>query len=181
MRRFSAAVSCSLFLAACNDAGPPPAVPSTTATAPVTTVVIDAGAPATTAASGEVPPPPPATPPTASSASPAGDANADFFSCGADSDCAAVAKVGCCQNGYLEAVNKQSASAYRASFVCDKKRPICPMYRIADKRLPVCESTSHKCEMLAPDQFTCSGGGPNVHACASGSKCDASGHCAASP
>jgi hypothetical protein len=183
MRRFSAALSCSLLLAACNDAGLPPAAPPTMAAAPVTTVVLDAGAAATTAASAEVPTPAPTAPPAASSASAnaGGDANPDFFACNTDSDCTAVAKVGCCQNGYLEAVNKQSASAYRASFVCGQKRPICPMYRITDKRLPVCGSTSHKCELLRPDQFTCSGSGPSVHACASGLTCDAGGHCTPAP
>lgn len=176
MSRFGALVPCSLitFAVACNDAGPPPVAPATMAAAPVTTVVIDAGP--TTGAS------PTPTPVTAGSGAGAGgDGGVDFYACAADSDCTAVAKVGCCQNGFLEGVNKKFADAYRASFVCEKKRPICPMYRIVDKRQPICGTTSHRCELLQPDQITCNGSGPDVHACANGSQCDSGGHCTPTP
>jgi hypothetical protein len=153
------------------------------AAAPVTTVVVDAGA-MTAASTADAATPPPAPVGSASgqgNASTGADAGPDFYSCATDSDCTAVAKVGCCQNGFLEAVNKQSAEAYRASFVCDKKRPICPMYRILDKRVPLCESSTHRCELVQPEQIGCGGTGPNVHACAAGYKCDAAGHCVATP
>jgi hypothetical protein len=182
LRRFFAVLPCSLLVvAACNDAGPPPVAPATMAAAPVTTVVLDAGPAIAVTSDASALPAAPSASPAPSSPAASTDNGPDFFSCTADADCTAVAKVGCCQNGFLEAVNTQSANAYRASFVCGQKRPICPMYRIADKRLPVCGATSHKCEMLQPDKFTCSGGGANVHACATGFQCDSGGHCARTP
>jgi hypothetical protein len=174
MRSLAAVLSLSLVLAAvaCNDAGPPPVAPAT-ATAPVTTVLVDAGP--MTATSSVAESDPPATP-----ASP-GDGGGDFYSCGVDSDCVAVPKVGCCPNGSMEAVNKQSVDAYRASFVCGKTRHICPMYRLLERRRPLCGNASHRCEMVPPDQVVCNGTGPNVHACLTGTQCDSTGHCAPSP
>jgi hypothetical protein len=180
MRRLVAGISSSLVIAivGCNDAGPPPAAPATapaTAAAPVTTVFVDSG-PVTAVASTD-PPPTPVAPATATP----GDSGADFYSCTVDSDCIAVPRVGCCPTGHKEAVNKQSADTYKNSFVCEKTRRICPMYRILDRRQPVCGTTSHKCELMMPDQIACSGAGPDVHACPTGFRCDANGHCASNP
>jgi len=158
-------------IAGCNDGGPPPTSPAPIAADPVTTVVVDGGpmTSATTAVAAEDPPANPAS---------SGDGGADFASCSVDSDCVAVARVGCCKNGWKEAVNKQSVGAYNASFVCEKKRRICPQYRIVDRREAVCASDPHKCQMVAPAQITCSGSGPSAHACPSGTQCDGTGHCA---
>jgi hypothetical protein len=70
-----------------------------------------------------------------------------FLACSADADCVAVRKNGCCNNGYKEAVNASSVAAYEASFVCPDPHPICPMFRIRDDRVPVC-NTSHQCELI---------------------------------
>jgi hypothetical protein len=169
-------------LVACNDAGPPPADPTTVATTapppPVTTVVVDAGAATETPAPAPAPTvaeptPPPAPAPTLP------DGGVDLFACGGDSDCVAVPKAGCCPTGHLEAVNSKSVDAYKASVVCTGKgrHRLCPMYRVLDKRIAICASGSHKCEMAPPDKVTCSGTGPDVHACPTGATCDASGHC----
>jgi hypothetical protein len=174
--RFAALASWSFVMAAvaCNDGGPPPAAPTSVA-APITTVVIDAGAMAAT--SGVASSEPPATPATAAS----GDGGADYYSCSVDADCVAVDKASCCPNGWLEAVNKQSVDAYKASITCGKGRRICPMYRVMDKRVPLCGSSSHRCEMVQPEQIACGGTGPTVHACPSGAQCDGTGHCAGKP
>jgi hypothetical protein len=68
--------------------------------------------------------------------------------CAADSDCVAVPRNGCCNNGYKEAVNAASVAAYQASFVCPEPHPICPMFRIRDDRVPVCNVTTHLCELV---------------------------------
>jgi hypothetical protein len=176
MSRIGALLSCGLvaILGAC-DKGPPAtsaASPAQIGAEPVTQVVIDGGATAS-AAPTEVAAedsPDPATPT---------DGGPSFTSCSVDSDCVAVARVGCCKNGWMTSVNKQSVDAYNASFVCEKKRRICPQYRIVDRRQPICVNESHTCQMLAPTQVTCGGGGPNPHKCGAGTRCDATGHCAA--
>jgi len=93
----------------------------------------------------------------------------DFYSCASDSDCIAVPRVGCCFNGGMEAVNKSSADAYKASFTCDKPNPICPQYRRIDRRQPEC-SDAKRCEMVKIDAIVC---GAN-HQCPQGSTCQAS-------
>jgi hypothetical protein len=103
-------------------------------------------------------------------ASPA-DAAADFYTCAADNDCIAVAKVGCCNNGYKEAVNKQSASAYKLSFTCPNPNQICPHYVVNDTRVPECNSGTRRCEMVAIDQIKCGGFIKNQHACPDGYHC----------
>ena len=162
---------------ACTDSGPPPASPS-----PTTTVVAPASPPPPVAAAAPTDTPPPATSVAASDPPPAPasvvDAGPDFFSCSADSDCVAVQTAGCCPTGRKEAVNKQSTDAYAASVPCEKKHRICPMYRVLDRRVPVCGNTSHKCEMVQPNEIPC-GSGAGGRACPSGSTCDANGHCAA--
>ena len=123
-----ASCCCTALLSAsraCNDGTPPPATPPTIA------VTLEAGA-ATNATGGGVAavaasnPPASAMPPAAS----AGDAGADFYSVGVDSDCVAVPKATCCPNGSLEAVNKQSVEAYRSSLVCERRHRICPQFRV---------------------------------------------------
>jgi hypothetical protein len=123
---------------------PPPAPPP-----PVTTVVMDAGA-------APAPAPLPVavaegTPPAAEAkATPATPAAGDYFSCKADADCVAVPKNGCCHNGYHEAVNKQSVDAYKASFTCEKKRPICPQFMIKETKVARCDTAASKCVMAQP-------------------------------
>jgi hypothetical protein len=180
MRRLRAGIVLLSAATACNSSGAPPSAP-TGAAAPVTTVALEGGPVASVAAAD-----PPASPTSsASAASPSGASNAtgpsdgggDFYACNVDSDCVAVPKVGCCPTGHQEAVNKQSVSSYESSFVCEMKRRICPMYRILDKRQPLCGSTSHKCEMVSPEQIACGGTGSSSHACLGGFRCDSGGHC----
>lgn len=124
---------------------PPPPPPP----APTTTVVVDgSSAPPPPVAQPVTPPPAPAPAPVASTPDPApAPAPGDFYSCTADADCVAVPKVGCCHNGHLEAVNQQSRDAYKNSFTCEKKHPICPQYIVKDTRVAKCDATAHKCEM----------------------------------
>jgi hypothetical protein len=110
----------------------------------------------------------------------------DFYSCTRDSDCVAVPKVGCCHNGYLEAVNANRADAYESSFVCDQTAPICPNFYIKDARVAECSNVSHKCEMIDPSAIQCKGFYANAHECPTGYACqlkpqmpDIPGHCAA--
>jgi hypothetical protein len=66
--------------------------------------------------------------------------------CKADSDCVAVDKVGCCPNGWKEAVNKHHVAAYEHSFKCPQAHPVCPLYVINDTRNVEC--VSDKCAMV---------------------------------
>ena len=116
----------SSFVFACNATGPGP-------TPPITSAMLDAGGDAHEMA----------------------DAATDgqtgvFFTCNVDSDCVAVPKNSCCDNGFTEAVNRASADAYKASFTCTAKQ-VCPMFRIVDSRVAHCAPDTHKCELIRPD------------------------------
>jgi hypothetical protein len=75
-------------------------------------------------------------------------APARFRSCSNDSDCIAVPRVGCCHNGWKEAVAVSQKDAYAASFVCPDAHPICAMILVRDTRVPRCEPSSHLCELI---------------------------------
>jgi hypothetical protein len=85
----------------------------------------------------------------ATAATPDADAGAAtaFQACQGDSDCVAVPRVGCCHNGWKEAVNVAQKDAYAASFTC-QTRPLCPMYIIRDTRIPRCDLNTHLCGMV---------------------------------
>jgi len=91
--------------------------------------------------------------PTSATSAPAASLDADagaataFQACQADSDCVAVPRVGCCHNGWKEAVNVAQKDAYAASFTC-QTRPLCPMYIIRDMRVPRCDLHTHLCGMV---------------------------------
>ena len=108
----------------------------------------------------------------------------DFYSCNTDTDCVAVPRVGCCHNGWEEAVNRHHVTAYEHSFTCSHPQ-ICPMYMVDDTRQPECNLSTGKCEMVAIDDISCGGFTMNPHACPSGYDCvmnkpyvpDMPGHC----
>ncbi len=79
-----------------------------------------------------------------------GGTSAQFRACRADSDCVAVPRVGCCNNGWMEAVAATQTDAYAKSFTCPQPRPICPMYRIHEMRVPRCDPASQLCVMVQP-------------------------------
>jgi hypothetical protein len=72
-----------------------------------------------------------------------------FQACQSDSDCVAVPRVGCCNNGWKEAVNVSQQDAYAASFTCTQRHP-CPMYIVRDMRVPRCDTSTHLCAMVRP-------------------------------
>jgi hypothetical protein len=80
-----------------------------------------------------------------------GGASAQFRACQVDSDCVAVQRVGCCHNGWLEAVATSQQGAYTHSFVCPKPHP-CPMYVVRDTRVPKCDADTHLCTMVRTQQ-----------------------------
>jgi hypothetical protein len=80
-----------------------------------------------------------------------GDAGAAarFRACSADVDCVAVPRVGCCHNGWNEAVAVTQKDAYAASFVCPEAHPICAMFLVRDTRVPQCDGATHLCGLVA--------------------------------
>lgn len=67
--------------------------------------------------------------------------------CNVDADCTAVPRGGCCQNGWLEAVNTHHVKAYENATKCTlNPRPMCPMYMVHDTRIAVCQAK--QCKMV---------------------------------
>lgn len=138
------AVGALAALAACTKTSDNP---------PMVTAPVGSGAP-------QAAPPPPvaSTPPASSDESmmgpgPGGDdaadaGNAQYRACQQDGDCTAVPRVGCCNNGWLEAVNIGQKDAYAKSFTCPTPRPMCPMYMVHDTRTPRCDPGTHLCTMV---------------------------------
>jgi hypothetical protein len=77
-------------------------------------------------------------------------------SCRTDDDCTAVAKGGCCNNGWLFAVNVHKVKQYEDATKCTANpRPMCPLYIVHDTRVPAC--VANTCEMVAADASTDAG------------------------
>lgn len=95
----------------------------------------------------------------------------DYYACTTDSDCVAVPRVGCCDNGWMESVNKHHVRSYEHSFTCPQSNPICPLYIVDDTRQPECNLGTGKCEMVAIDDIACGGFTINPHHCPAGYDC----------
>lgn len=96
--------------------------------------------------------------------------------CSVDADCTAVPRGGCCSNGWMEAVNKHHVVAYEHATACKlNPPPMCPMYMVHDTRVPECNTSTKKCEMVAPEDIQCGGFMMNSHACPDGYSCDHTG------
>lgn len=93
------------------------------------------------------------------------------FSCAVDSDCLAVAQAGCCDNGYLAAVNKTRSEDYDVLYACTETAPICAQYKINDTRVAQCDFTSDKCVMIQPGDIACGASTKPNHGCPTGWSC----------
>jgi len=103
-------------------------------------------------------------------------AAAQYRACTLDSECVAVDKVGCCHNGWKEAVATSQRDAYAKSFTCPHANPICPMYIVQDGRVPLCDNGTHLCTMTRPEDVGCGGFIRNKHSCPAGYRCQLSKH-----
>jgi hypothetical protein len=119
--------------------------------------------------------PPPAMDSGAEEAPDSG-ALAQFRACTLDSDCVAVDRVGCCHNGWKEAVASSQAPAYEKSFTCPQAHPMCPMYIVRDARVPLCDNGAHLCTMTRPEDVACGGFIRNKHTCPTGLHCQLAKH-----
>ena len=79
-------------------------------------------------------------------------ASAEYLACGADSDCVAVDREGCCHNGYKDAVNKAKVAAYVEANACQDRHTMCAMFIIKDDRMAACNTGTHRCEMVNAKQ-----------------------------
>jgi hypothetical protein len=94
-------------------------------------------------------------------------------SCAKDDDCTAVSQGGCCNNGWLAAVNVNKVTAYENATKCNvDPRPMCPMYMVHDTRVAQCNVSKKQCEMVAIEDIACGGFVANPHKCPSGYSCD---------
>jgi hypothetical protein len=160
------ALAAALGVAACAQPR------SAAVTAPTAAPTPSAASVAPDAAAAEVPAAPDAGTDEASDSG----ALAQFRACALDSDCVAVDRVGCCHNGWKEAVATSHAAAYDQSFTCPQAHPICPMYIVRDGRVPVCDNATHLCTMSRPEDIRCGGFIRNQHACPTGFRCERSSH-----
>lgn len=74
-------------------------------------------------------------------------ATTDYLTCADDSECVAVPRAGCCNNGIKDAVNKDRIAAYREAKKCTNRNVICPQFIVDDQRPAKCNRSSHQCEM----------------------------------
>src|SRR5882672_6915411 len=122
----------------------------TPASSGVVVAPVASAAPATPDASAPADPSTAVTSGDASASGGAVDAGAParFRACNADADCVAVPRVGCCHNGWNEAVAISQRDAYLASFVCPEAHPICAMFLVRDARVPQCDGATHLCTLV---------------------------------
>jgi len=151
---FSALVAGVGFVGACAETSPSGVVVAPLASAGSSSPVANASVPvpvADAAADADIlSAPPVALEPTGPSLdADAGGAPARFRACHADADCVAVPRVGCCHNGWNEAVAASQKGAYQASFVCPDPHPICAMFIVRDTRQPRCDPAAHLCTLVA--------------------------------
>ena len=92
---------------------------------------------------------PDASPDPSAPAADAGEAPARFRACRVDTDCVAAPRVGCCHNGWNEAVAVSQKDAYKASFACPEAHPICAMFIVRDTRAPQCDPAAHLCTLVS--------------------------------
>ena len=98
--------------------------------------------------------------------------SAKIHACKTDDDCVAVDRGGCCDNGWLEAVNKHHTKAYENSVKCTANpRPMCPMYMVHDTRVAQCNTGTKACEMVKIEDIACGGHTMNPHSCPDGYTC----------
>ncbi len=90
---------------------------------------------------------PDASPDPSAPVADAGGAPARFRACSVDADCVAVPRVGCCHNGWNEAIATSQKAAYAGSFVCPEAHPICAMFIVRDTRAPQCDPAAHLCTL----------------------------------
>lgn len=72
------------------------------------------------------------------------------FTCKLDTDCVAVPKAGCCDNGWREAVNKSEVETYESLHTCAEASPVCSHLQVHDTRIAVCSNATQRCELIAP-------------------------------
>lgn len=155
-----------LVVGACNEGGKPPVGP-VVISAPI---AFGSGADGGVEA-GRLAPPSTAFDAGDASMAAADDAGTGFYDCTMDSDCTAVPKVGCCINGYMEAVSTRSVEAYKASFICPTPNQVCPHVMVSDTRQPECNNGTHQCEMVEIKSIQCGGFIRNQHRCPEGLRC----------
>lgn len=114
--------------------------PTVVATAPVAVSVSAAPAPAPASAAAAEP----------TSGEPSAGVGTQFRACRSDRECVAVPRAGCCDNGWKEAVAASQKDAYAQANACTRQRPMCPMYRVRDRRVPYCDAQAHLCTMKQP-------------------------------
>jgi len=95
----------------------------------------------------------------------------EYLACSVDSDCVAVAREGCCHNGWKDAVNQSRLDAYRQANACKDQHVMCAQFLVNDDRVALCNTAQSRCEMMKPEEIPCGGFIRNQHACPDGYEC----------
>jgi hypothetical protein len=154
LRSIQAVALATSTLVACaktSQAPPTTTAPVVSASAPADPVVV-APAPAASL-SAATPAPPPAASATAepsAAGDPDTEVGAQFRACKANADCLAVPRAGCCDNGRKVPVAASQKDAYAQANACTRKRPMCPMFRVRDRRVAYCDPQAHQCALRQP-------------------------------
>jgi hypothetical protein len=93
------------------------------------------------------------------------------LTCAVDNDCIAVAQAGCCDNGYLAAVNKGRTADYAALYACSQMSPICSLVKVNETRVAQCDFSAGKCQMIQPQDIHCGGFINPNHGCPQNWQC----------
>src|SRR5258708_24028026 len=93
----------------------------------------------------------------------------DPLSCAVDSDCVALPADGCCPSQRLVAMNKRFEESYERELACTLRFRLSS--RFIDPRVPICDPSTRRCEMIAPQGLPCGGFVAHPHTCPVGYVC----------
>jgi hypothetical protein len=153
-RSIQAAALATLTVVACaqtSQAPPTTTAPVVSASAAADPVIVAAAPAASIPAATPVPAPvASATTEPASAGDPDTEVGAQFRACKSDADCLAVPRAGCCDNGWKVPVAASQKDAYAQANACTRKRPMCPMFKVRDRRVAYCDPQAHQCALWQP-------------------------------
>jgi hypothetical protein len=91
--------------------------------------------------------------------------------CNVDADCVRVTASCCNLNNDWDSVRKGDETAFHALLACPSHQ-ICPLYVVKDNQATAeCNTATHLCEVVLPQDIACGGFMANAHGCPTGWTC----------